>query len=252
MMSLRVPSLTLRFSASMVVQVCILCRTRHKRHTFGSLLIQDGASLAYVRDQMGHSSIQITVDTYGHLIPGADINWVDGLDRKTTQQQNATPAQLETEGDSIPDFLPSQLLDDALLSGGPGRTRIYNQQLERQAPEINGFSDFRAFRLGSLRQKWSRLLPKLLPSGVIPGTEVSSPSPRRSIALYFLPEPRGHGSFRPVLGEGLHGDVHPLSAIALRYYRSLTLVPQAGEQPRIPPLRTVIMNSDTQRLLLPD
>jgi integrase len=41
------------------------------RHTFGSLLIQDGASLAYVKDQMGHSSIQVTVDTYGHLIPGA-------------------------------------------------------------------------------------------------------------------------------------------------------------------------------------
>ena len=54
------------------------------RHTFGSLLIQDGASLANVKDQMGHSSIQITVDTYGHLIPGANINWVDGLDRKTS------------------------------------------------------------------------------------------------------------------------------------------------------------------------
>ena len=44
---------------------------------------------------MGHSSIQITVDTYGHLIPGADINWIDGLDRKTSPQQNATPAQPE-------------------------------------------------------------------------------------------------------------------------------------------------------------
>jgi len=42
------------------------------RHTFGSLLIQDGASLTYVKQQMGHSSIQITVDTYGHLIPRAD------------------------------------------------------------------------------------------------------------------------------------------------------------------------------------
>ena len=50
------------------------------RHTFGSLLIQGGASLAYVREQMGHSSIQVTVDTYGHLIPGADVNWVDRLD----------------------------------------------------------------------------------------------------------------------------------------------------------------------------
>jgi len=63
------------------------------RHTFGSLLIQDGASLAYVKEQMGHSSIQITVDTYGHLIPGADIAWVDRLDAKATAQQNATQAQ---------------------------------------------------------------------------------------------------------------------------------------------------------------
>jgi integrase len=69
------------------------------RHTFGSLLIQDGASLAYVKEQMGHSSIQITVDTYGHLIPGADIAWVDRLDSKTTQQQNETPAQ-QAENDS--------------------------------------------------------------------------------------------------------------------------------------------------------
>ena len=63
------------------------------RHSFGSYLIQDGASLAYVRDQMGHSSIQITVDTYGHLIPGADIAWVDRLDSRTTPQPPATQAQ---------------------------------------------------------------------------------------------------------------------------------------------------------------
>ena len=63
------------------------------RHTFGSLLIQDGASLAYVKEQMGHSSIQITVDTYGHLIPGADIAWVDRLDSKTSPQQTAIQTQ---------------------------------------------------------------------------------------------------------------------------------------------------------------
>ena len=68
------------------------------RHTFGSLLIQDGASLTYVKEQMGHSSIQITVDTYGHLIPGADIAWVDRLDSKTRPQQNATPAQQAPPG----------------------------------------------------------------------------------------------------------------------------------------------------------
>src|SRR4030081_1159199 len=57
------------------------------RHTFGSLLIQRGASLAYVKDQMGHSSIQVTVDTYGHLIPGADIAWGDKLDQPAAPPQ---------------------------------------------------------------------------------------------------------------------------------------------------------------------
>jgi hypothetical protein len=55
------------------------------------LLIRDGASLAYVKDPWGHRSIQITVDNYGHLIPQADIAWVDRQDLKTTPQQNATP-----------------------------------------------------------------------------------------------------------------------------------------------------------------
>jgi len=53
---------------------------------------QDGASLAYVKEQMGHSSIQVTVDTYAHLIPGANVNWVDRLDSPTTPQQDATQA----------------------------------------------------------------------------------------------------------------------------------------------------------------
>jgi integrase len=67
------------------------------RHTFGSLLIHDGASLTYVKEQMGHSSIQITVDTYGHLIPGADIAWIDRLDAPSAQQQHATQVQPASE-----------------------------------------------------------------------------------------------------------------------------------------------------------
>ena len=67
------------------------------RHTFGSLLIQDGAPLPYVKEQMGHSSIQITVDIYGHLTPGADIRWIDRLDSETSAQLSATPAQPSPE-----------------------------------------------------------------------------------------------------------------------------------------------------------
>jgi integrase len=50
------------------------------RHTFGSLLIQQGESLTYVKEQMGHKSIQVTVDVYGHLIPGENKSAVDRLD----------------------------------------------------------------------------------------------------------------------------------------------------------------------------
>ncbi|MDA2923652.1 site-specific integrase [Acidobacteria bacterium AH-259-L09] len=38
------------------------------RHTFGSLKLSQGADIYYVSRQMGHSSIQITVDIYGHLL----------------------------------------------------------------------------------------------------------------------------------------------------------------------------------------
>ena len=42
------------------------------RHSTASLLIQQGAPLAYVKDLLGHSSIKVTVDIYGHLVPGAN------------------------------------------------------------------------------------------------------------------------------------------------------------------------------------
>jgi integrase len=74
-------------------------RIHDLRHTFAS---QSGASLAYVRDQFGHSSIQVTVDLYGHLVPSANIGWIDGLDPLqdgNDVQQSATQAQPETEED---------------------------------------------------------------------------------------------------------------------------------------------------------
>ena len=43
-------------------------------------MIQQGESLAYVKEQMGHSSIDITVDVYGHLVPGGNRQAVDKLD----------------------------------------------------------------------------------------------------------------------------------------------------------------------------
>lgn len=55
-------------------------RLHDLRHTFASQLIQQGESLTYVKEQMGHSSIQVTVDVYGHLVPGSNRAAVDRLD----------------------------------------------------------------------------------------------------------------------------------------------------------------------------
>jgi integrase len=68
------------------------------RHTFASLLIQQGESLAYVKEQLGHHSIQMTVDVYGHLVPGGNrqaVDKLDGLENATIRNPDAT-ADLNT------------------------------------------------------------------------------------------------------------------------------------------------------------
>ncbi|MFQ5574020.1 MAG: tyrosine-type recombinase/integrase [Terriglobia bacterium] len=44
-------------------------RLHDLRHTYASLLIAEGENLKYVQQQLGHSSAQITLDRYGHLMP---------------------------------------------------------------------------------------------------------------------------------------------------------------------------------------
>ncbi len=61
------------------------------RHAYASALIQNGESLAYVRDQLGHHSIKLTVDVYGHLVPGANREAVDKLDDPDFQRNNPQP-----------------------------------------------------------------------------------------------------------------------------------------------------------------
>jgi hypothetical protein len=73
-------------------------RIHDLRHTFASLLLQQGESVVYVKEQLGHASIQITVDTYGHLIPGANRAAVDRLD-DAPMQPDATQAQPEPLND---------------------------------------------------------------------------------------------------------------------------------------------------------
>jgi len=80
-------------------------RFHNLRHTFASLLLQQGESPVYVKEQMGHSSIQITVDQYGHLIPGGNKQAVDRLDqpvhKSDFEAESATSAQPASEPEAV-------------------------------------------------------------------------------------------------------------------------------------------------------
>ena len=41
------------------------------RHTFASLMIAAGANVKVIQSVMGHAAISMTLDTYGHLMPGS-------------------------------------------------------------------------------------------------------------------------------------------------------------------------------------
>lgn len=42
------------------------------RHTHATLLLKDGIPLKVVSDRLGHSTAVLTLDTYGHVLPGMD------------------------------------------------------------------------------------------------------------------------------------------------------------------------------------
>jgi len=51
------------------------------RHTCAALLIANGRHMEEVKDYLGHSSILVTSDRYGHLFPHARQERADSLDR---------------------------------------------------------------------------------------------------------------------------------------------------------------------------
>lgn len=80
-------------------------RLHDLRHTFASLLIHHGESLVYVKEQLGHHSIKVTVDIYGHLMPSgnkAAVDRLDGLETATVRNPDATTTENDvfTRGES--------------------------------------------------------------------------------------------------------------------------------------------------------
>jgi integrase len=110
--------------AKLLVKAGLAQRNPHfLRHTFASLLLQQGESLKYVQEQLGHSSIKMTCDTYGHLVPGGNRQAVDRLD-----DGNKMETFWNREGSSLP-----QVVDKigATRRSRTGDLLITNQLLYR-------------------------------------------------------------------------------------------------------------------------
>ena len=65
------------------------------RHTHASLLINEGVHPKRISERLGHSSIKLTMDTYGHLFEGSDRDSADKMERLFGL--GAVPSEKETQ-----------------------------------------------------------------------------------------------------------------------------------------------------------
>ncbi len=63
------------------------------RHTYTSLLIAHGAHPKYIQAQLGHASVQTTLDRYGHLMPQLHQVEAQKLDQLVFGNQAPPPAR---------------------------------------------------------------------------------------------------------------------------------------------------------------
>jgi integrase len=72
-------------------------RVHDLRHTCASLLIAQGAHPKAIQEHLGHSSIQVTLDRYGHLFDDVRERMAEGLDATYRESLAAPPRPKVTE-----------------------------------------------------------------------------------------------------------------------------------------------------------
>lgn len=72
------------------------------RHTHASLLIQEGMHPKVIAERLGHSSIKLTMDTYGHLFPGSDTGAAKAMDQLFSPKSKAANAEQHSDIKVLP------------------------------------------------------------------------------------------------------------------------------------------------------
>ncbi len=92
------------------------------RHTYASLMLQQGEPITYVQRQLGHASIQLTVDTYGKWLPMGNKQAVDRLDELESGSRMVANDDHQAVG-------KSEVVE---VFGGPCRGRTYGPLIKSQ------------------------------------------------------------------------------------------------------------------------
>jgi integrase len=112
------------------------------RHSYASLLLADGVSPAYVQEQLGHSSIELTVGTYGRWLRKRAPGAVDRLDEIPAEERVSTVGGAEMPSRETPPKAHGSNLVAASRShglrrrqvveehGDPRRTRTFNPEIK--------------------------------------------------------------------------------------------------------------------------
>ena len=68
------------------------------RHSYAAMLIAEGAHPRAIMERMGHSTIQVTLGTYGHLFPSLEEALTDALDDVYRAAEPTRPADVRDIG----------------------------------------------------------------------------------------------------------------------------------------------------------
>jgi integrase len=92
------------------------------RHTYAGFLIAEGAHPKAIMERMGHSSITVTLDRYGHLLPSLEEHLTEALNRSGKAAAQRVSARTRTPGGGV---VPLER-----ARGGPRKARLKSRELK--------------------------------------------------------------------------------------------------------------------------
>ncbi len=101
------------------------------RHTYASLLIDQGENPKYIQTQMGHSSIKITMDIYGHLMEKVNVKSASRLAKTVFGEvPDEHGSKMVANGD-----LEERETSKSLNSGASGGIKTHGPRIRNPEPQ---------------------------------------------------------------------------------------------------------------------